>query len=246
MRIGFLGAGRIANRVAVALASDGHEIAFALSRSGSNLTALPDVPSVETVDAAPLVDLVIEAASPQALSAHARAIVARCDLAVISTTGLVDDSLRDDLGALQARHGTRMTLTPGGIVGLDTLSHVRDLITSVEIRTIKPPAMWGLEPHDLKNTIFEGTTREACVAYPRNVNVHANVALASIGFDRCRSLLISDPAAKAATQHIAVEGPDFGWTIDLHSAPIGGVTGSLTPASMLGAVRKLLSDMVRL
>ena len=39
-----------------------------------------------------------------------------------------------------------------------------------------------------------------------------------------------------------VVSEDFGWTIDLYSRHIGGVSGSLTPRSVLGSVLRILSS----
>ncbi|SIT49427.1 Dinucleotide-utilizing enzyme [Paraburkholderia piptadeniae] len=244
MNVGIIGAGRLGQSLARSLIAAGHRVAFILSRDGSRAIALPAVCHLTCLEEADIkgVDLVVEAASPEAVRQHGATILQFCDLAVLSTTALADAPTERALAESAGQHRTRLTLLSGGIVGLDGLHAVGLELLHVEIVTTKTPSAWGIPNHEGPIVIFDGSTREACERFPRNVNVHASVAHASIGFDRCKSVLMSDPDASALTQCVTVKGEDFGWTISLHSQSIGGVTGSLTPRSLLGNVHRLLDE----
>ncbi|MBB3237074.1 aspartate dehydrogenase domain-containing protein [Phyllobacterium endophyticum] len=244
MRVGFIGAGRVVSRIAKAISNDGHDIAFVLSRKpveGATIFGARHIVTLSDTGFLNETDLVIEAASPNAVKEFAPDILEKCDFAILSTTAFGDAEFAGKVEAIQQRTGNRLTLLSGGIVGLDGLASVGKQLVSVEIETVKSPVMWGLENHSDIRVLYEGPTREASKLYEKNVNVHASIAYLSIGFDRCKSRLISDPDAKAAYQKVRVVGEDFGWTIELHSTPIGGVTASLTPRAVLGSVRNLLN-----
>lgn len=78
------------------------------------------------------------------------------------------------------------------------------------------------------------------MAYPRNVNVHATVALAGLGFDRTRSAIISDPAVHTNSHKILVDGEGIHFELNVSSFANGGVTGKYTPYSAVGSLRRVL------
>jgi aspartate dehydrogenase len=88
----------------------------------------------------------------------------------------------------------------------------------------------------LKWSLYEGSTRGACKAYPKNVNVHAATALAGLGFDRTVSTIVSDPELHANTHEILVEGKGFNFHIKVSSTSQGLVTGVYTPLSAYGSL----------
>ncbi|WP_312795108.1 aspartate dehydrogenase domain-containing protein, partial [Tianweitania sp.] len=98
------------------------------------------------------------------------------------------------------------------------------------------------EAADARGIVFEGSTRDACARFPRNVNVHAAVALAGIGFDRTRSVVVADPHTKAMKHHIAVSGQTLQWDITVSSMSLGGVTGAYTPKSAVGSLQRILGQ----
>ena len=76
--------------------------------------------------------------------------------------------------------------------------------------------------------------------FPRNVNVHAAVALAGIGFDRTRSKITADPSVDTNTHiiHLAGDGIDF--EIRVSSFSEGGVSGKYVPLSACGSLDRVL------
>jgi len=94
---------------------------------------------------------------------------------------------------------------------------------------------------DAETTLYDGPTRGICAEFPRNVNSHATVAVAGLGFDATTSTLIADPEATDATHQIVAEGDGTRLEIGRTSA-IEGVTGSYTLDSIWGTIGRIVDD----
>ena len=77
------------------------------------------------------------------------------------------------------------------LAGMDALLENRDIWESVQVVMKKPPANVdcanvGIDPATIKTetVLYDGPTRGICPKFPRNVNTHASIAYAGIGFDR--------------------------------------------------------------
>lgn len=103
------------------------------------------------------------------------------------------------------------------------------------VETVKSPTSLGRQDNR-RSVVYEGPTREACVHFPRNVNVHAAVALAGIGFDRTISRIISDPEVSTNAHRISLSGDGISITLDISSYAAGAVTGAYTPYSACGSL----------
>ncbi len=233
MKLGLIGNGAIARVVAKHCAShpDRFEITAALG--------LPD--DVDSVGAYPIVrrvselmsgapELVVECASQEAVSEHLPAILRTgCDVMVISVGALADDSVRAALEAAAADDGAKVYIPAGALAGLDAISAaMTDGLDSVTLRTRKPPLSWsgapGVEGIDLAaitspQVIFSGTSRQAALAFPKNANVAAAVALAGLGMDETQVELIADPKATRNNHAIEASGPFGHLKIEVEAEP---------------------------
>lgn len=190
-------------------------------------------------------DLVVEAARSEVVAEWGAAILAQAHLMPLSLTALADDALRAGLAAAAERSGRGLYVPHGGIIALDGIRAARRLLTEVTVRTIKPPSSLGRSDSE-RTVLFEGSTREACRLFPRNVNVHAALALAGVGFDRQRSMIISDPSLSVNRQEISVRGQGLAWDLVVEATALGGVTGAFTPESTVMSVRRVAGgDAVR-
>ena len=199
-------------------------------------------------------DVVVEAASHDAVRAHGEAILdAGISLVVLSAGALCDDAFRARLEALAAKRKSTLYVPSGGIGGLDALKAACAAgVDAVEIRVAKPPAAWkgiafvetlGLDLDRLERaaTLFEGTAREGVPLFPANVNIAAVLAMAGAGFDRTRMRVVADPALTRNTHTITIRGRTGSIAVTLESVPSpdNPKTAMLACYSAIAALRSL-------
>lgn len=168
----------------------------------------PEIQIVEELDdlLALSPDAVIEAAGQaSAKAAAARILRSGSDLYLLSSGILADEAVFDVLVRAAEEGDSDIVIPAGALAGFDglaTLSRMRP--TEVTYRSTKPVKAWVGTPAETqfdlaaltaKTVIFRGTAREAALAYPKNANLAATVALAGIGFDKTQVELVADPAA---------------------------------------------------
>ncbi|MCX8995941.1 DUF108 domain-containing protein [Rhizobiaceae bacterium BDR2-2] len=186
------------------------------------------------------VDLVVEAAMPDVLASLAPRILRRSSLCGFSCTALADPSTEAAIQEAATAAGFRYYVPHGAILALDGLADGREVIDTVVITTTKSGKSFGLA-EDVSGVVFEGSAREACRLFPRNVNVHAAVSLAGIGFDRTQSRIVAVPGKAAMEHRIEIKGKGLEWDLRVSSQSLGGVTGSYTPVSAAGSVKRILA-----
>lgn len=242
--MGILGCGAIGTMLArTVLANPALELAFVFSRTAERLKDVPQqlrVTSVEEIVSRDA-DLVVEAAHAELVKAVALKVVQRSDLMLFSVTALADDRFRDELEKSAVNAGHRVFLPHGAIVGIDGLVDAGPTLQSVTITTTKSPASLGLPPQDYK-VVYDGPTRGACEKFPRNVNVHAMIALAGLGFDRTVSRIVADPKVNTNSHLVEVGGTGYRFKIDVSSDAGGKVTGAYTPQSAVSAVERVCNE----
>ena len=140
-----------------------------------------------------------------------------------------------------AESGHTLYLPHGAILGLDGVFDGRTIIDEVSIETIKNPKSLGRDDKEY-TVVFDGTAREATGLYPRNVNVHAALSLAGIGFDRTHSRIISDPSVNTNEHVIRVKGEGIDWTIHVTAFAAGAVSGKYVPFSACGSLDRILGS----
>lgn len=151
-------------------------------------------------------DLVVECAGHSAVATHVPALLQTgVDVIIASVGALADAGLSTEIEK-SAQHGRSRTILPSGAIGgLDLLRAVA-LAGDVDVtyRGTKPPAAWqGSAAEDVINldqlhnaqVFFTGSGRKAALAFPKNANVVAALALAGAGFDRMKVELVADPDA---------------------------------------------------
>jgi aspartate dehydrogenase len=203
-------------------------------------------------------EIVVEAASHEAVREHAEALLSK-GIAVIVLSGgaLCDDALRARLERAAKEHRALLYVPSGGIGGLDALKAACAAgVDEVRIAVTKPPAAWTGIPYvekmkiDLNKlagpvTLFDGTAREGVPHFPANVNIAAVLSLAGIGFDRTRLKVVADPALKFNTHFITIRGRTG--TIDLRfesvPSPDNPKTAMLACYSALAAFRQFSSPV---
>ncbi len=187
-------------------------------------------------------DLIVEVAHADVVKELWPCINSGADLMISSMTSLADSDFRSRMEHEARQKGQKIFLPHGAVLGLDGLRDGRSLLDRVSITSTKHPQNLGII--DSKNkkpeVVFEGSTLDACKKFPRNVNVHAAVALAGIGFEATRSIVIADPNTKIMHHRIEVQGRGLNWNLEIESFAAGKVTGSYTPESLYQSVVTIL------
>ena len=239
-RIGFLGCGKIGRALLRHARETGHAVAFVQDIYFQDEA---DFPVIDKPDPAVYAgaDLIVECATADALKQSFDGMIAAADLLVFSLTAFSDASFLERAMAGAKASGHRIFFPHGAILGLDGIADARSILTRVSIETTKSPKSLGLEPM-ARTVVYEGSTRGACAAFPRNVNVHAAVALAGLGFDRTESRIVADPAVSTNSHVIDVHGEGIHFTIQVSSFTTGGVTGVYTPLSACGSFDRVVNN----
>jgi len=174
--------------------------------------------------------LAVECAGHEAVDAHAETVLqAGVDLLLVSVGALADLARHQALLQTARSHSNRLILPSGAIGGIDWLSAARTAgLRQVTYRSRKPPAAWAgsaaavqmdLVSLSSARVFFRGTAREAALQYPRNANVAATVALATLGFDRTQVELIADPLVTANIHEIEADGCSGRMTLRIEGVP---------------------------
>lgn len=246
-KVGIIGSGSIGRSIIENLRQRPDvEIVFVLGRNLAKLAAmgLPETVITDNADEVLSrdVDLVIEAALPELVAELAPRFLEKADFCAFSCTALANPSVEAAIRTTTETSGRRFFVPHGAVLGLDGLSDGGDLIEQVTVITTKSGKSLGLDP-ECSGTVFEGSARQACERFPRNVNVHAAVAMAGIGLDRTVSRIVAVPHQQTNEHRIEVTGQGLSWVIEASSRSLGGVTGAYTPRSAVGSIERILGGM---
>jgi aspartate dehydrogenase len=213
---------------------------------------VPVLPLAQLGDAA---DIVVECAPAALLREMAEPALAHGRTIMVLSCGALLDNF--DLVDLARRHGGRILVPTGALLGLDAVAAAAEGgISQVHMVTRKP--LGGLlgAPYLEENGIdiggltepkrvFSGTAREAARGFPANVNVAAALALAGIGPDRTTIEIWADPSVTRNIHRIEVEAEAARFSMQIENVPSdeNPRTGRLTALSVIAALKKLTSPL---
>jgi aspartate dehydrogenase len=213
---------------------------------------VPVLPLARLADEA---DIIAECAPAAAFAETAvPALRAGRILVTVSGAGLL---AHPEVVDLARRHGGRIILATGALVGLDMVRAAAEgTIAEVRIVTRKHPRTLAGAPHIEKNRIdldairtatrvFEGSAREGAAAFPANVNVAAALGLAGVGPDATRLEVWADPAMTTNRHTVIVksDSAQVEMTIDNVPSEENPRTGKITALSMIAALRGLTAPL---
>jgi aspartate dehydrogenase len=261
MKVGLIGAGFIGSTLAKVMEKMKEiEIVYLIDNSPAQARALADslkkVTAVEKLEEIlPKVDLVIEAASQEAVQKYAvKVLNAGKDLMVLSVGAFGNENLWKRIQNSAKKYRGRIYIPSGAVVGIDGLKSASIAqLRCVEIVTIKPPRSLEGAPYISKKkidlgtitkptVIFEGTAREAVQHFPKNINIAACVSLAGLGFDKTRVKLIADPNATRNEHNIHVKGRfgEFTCKIDNMPSMTNPKTSYLAALSAIATLKQIV------
>jgi predicted dinucleotide-utilizing enzyme len=249
-RIGLIGLGYIGRYVYEQITSRpelGLEVAFIHELALERLAGLPAalvLPDIEAF-ASRRPDLVVEMAHPAVTRQGGEMFLRETDYMPLSMTAFADEGLQRRLLDTARRSGTCLFVPHGAVVGLENIFEGRDLWKEVTLVMKKNPknldfsAAPQFKPAEITKptVLYDGPTRGVCPLFPRNVNSHATVALAGIGFDRTRSVLVADPSLDVSVIELVARGKGVAMKIE-RSNPLKGVSGVFTLNSTLAAITR--------
>lgn len=258
-RLGLIGFGAVGREVGDSLArlDEGRRLAAVLVREGRAADGYPVVHEVAALLGAGA-ETVLEAAGHAAVQAYGPAVLsAGADLLITSIGVLADPQVAAELLAAEAAGGGRLLMAPGAVAGLDGLIAARLAgLSAVTYTSYKPPHAWrgtaaeatlDLAHHEDEVVFFEGSSRDAALAYPKNANVAVTTAICGLGLDQTRARLVSSRRVGEPLGVIEAEG-DFGrfrFEILARAAPSNPKSSLLTAHSLLQAARLGLGVPVR-
>lgn len=198
-----------------------------------------------------LCDIVVDCAPSDAfMSTVLPALEAGRTVITVNGTAILQ---HPDVVTLAERHGGRLILVSGAILGLDAVRAAAEgEIAKVTIVTRKPPKSLadaprmielGLDADALSEPVqmFAGSVREGALLFPANVNVAAAIALAGIGSDRTMLEVWADPALERNTHVVDVVADSARFSMSIESVPTESnpATGRLSALSVIAALRRL-------
>jgi len=208
------------------------------------------------------IDIIVEAASQEAVRRFGKDIVAAGkDLMIMSVGALSDSVLLSELSATSSiQEGKNRIFVPSGAIGgIDAIRSVRHLIDSIVLTTTKSPkslsgapffAARNLNLDDITEVtqIYEGPAAEAVKLFPANVNVAAVLSLAGIGPHKTKVRIVVDPQA-TTNQHDIVATGSFGdirITVNNVTAPGNPKTSFLAVLSAIECLRSICHDGIKI
>lgn len=264
MRVGVIGAGAIGGYILDGIARGAAGpvtlvgVADLPSSGGRLVECGARVGCPTTTEVAELIgwrpDLIVEAAAPAAVRAHALAILrGGIDLLVMSVGALANGAFLAAVADAARASGQRVHVPSGAIGGLDVLRSARIAgLDAVTLTTSKPPRALAGAPFfdanaidlagiDRRTVLFEGSAAVAVEQFPANVNVAAAVSLAGIGPESTRVRVVADPALTANVHEIAARGAFGEMTLRVANlpSPTNPKTSLLACLSPLATLRRL-------
>ena len=95
-------------------------------------------------------------------------------------------------------------------------------------------------------TIYDGPVRDGARRFPQNVNISAATALAGLGLDRTRLVIVADPTIRTHVVSIEARGAfgSYRFEEDVIPTDENPKTGRLVGMAVVKAIRQLTQPLV--
>ena len=268
-KIGLLGCGAIGTQIALAI--DSGKISailthvYDIERSQadnlvSKLKQKPEIVANSHLLSSNPVDLVVEAASQDAVRKDAVSILQnKKDLMIMSAGALLDESVFEVISGACRDFGKTVYLPSGAIAGLDALKAVKDELESVVLVTTKNPnSLKGapffdnsdIDPEKITEptVLFDGAAKKAVSLFPKNVNVSALLSLVGLGGNNTSVRVVADPNTDKNTHQINVNGKFGNLKITVENVPdsMNPKTSRLATLSAIELLRQICTKEVQI
>lgn len=192
------------------------------------------------------VDIVVEAASQDAVRKYAVGILKRGrNLMIMSVGVFYDDVLFYKMRDIAKRKGVKIYIPSGAIVGIDGVKSANmGKLRSVTLMTRKNPDALDIKTKGVR-VVYNGSARVGVKKFPKNINVAATLSLAGVGFDKTKLKIIADPKIKRNRHEIDVVG-DFGAFKTIANnipSPDNPKTSYLAALSAIATLKKIVDPV---
>ena len=228
-----------------------------LDKARANSAKLAPRPLVVPVAALPEhADVVVECATGDALPEIARATLGAGKVLVpVSVGGL---AAHPEVLEWPRTLGGRIRVATGALPGLDAIraaaeGGIRSLRLTSRIRPdslvreayVRERGFDFTKPLGEPVQVFEGTAREAALAFPKHFNVAVTLSLAGIGLDRTEVVVLADPGVPGAVHNVEVEAEDIQLSLTSRNRPsaTNPRTSRAVAPSILAALRALVAPV---
>src|SRR5919202_496159 len=206
------------------------------------------------------IDIVVEAASQDAVNRFCKRILENGKSLIIMSVGaLADQRLWSELTQKAYLNMSRIYIPTGAIAGIDAIRSAKYMIESVTLTTTKNPKalsdapffnLTGFDPFKIsqKTLIYEGNAADAVKKFPSNVNIAAVLGLAGAGIENTKVRIILDPNTDRNQHEITVNGKFGEITISVSNmpSPTNPKTSFLAVLSAIECLRSVSDDHVRI
>lgn len=266
-KVGLIGCGAIGSELAIVIDSlkvNAELVALfdtyqdAVNRLANRLKTKPVIARNAEEFVANEMDIVVEAASQDAVRRYAKLVLeSNHDLMIMSVGALLDSDIYNDLSSIAEKHDRKIYIPTGAIAGIDAIRSVRHLLEEVTLTTTKSPR--GLEGAPFFKThkidlsrikrarvIYQGNAEDAVKLFPANVNVAAALGLAGIGGKKTKVRIVADPKVKVNIHEITARG-QFGemrFQVKNIPSPTNPKTSYLAVLSAIECLRSICNDRV--
>ncbi len=189
-------------------------------------------------------EVVLEAASQEAVRMYAEKVVERADMVVMSAGAFADLELFHRVAEAARKNSRYLVIPSGAIAGVDAIKAVAEHIEEVVLTTRKNPRSLGIEV-DGERVIFEGGVLEAVSLYPKNINVASVLGIAA-GFEKVKVRIIADPTVSENVHRITAKGEFGELRIEVRNRPMpeNPKTSYLAALSAVKALKDLRERVV--
>ena len=205
-------------------------------------------------------DIIVEAASQDAVNSFGKKIVeAGKSLMIMSVGALGDPFFLSEMLDIAYQNGSHIYVPTGAIAGIDAIRSVKHLLDSVVPTTTKNPiALAGAPFFNLtkinvyeiteKTVIYDGNAADAVKKFPANINVAAILSLAGIGIKRTKVKIIADPYTDVNQHEITATGKFGEMTVIVRNkpSPNNPKTSFLAVLSAIECLRSICDDSIRI
>ena len=195
-------------------------------------------------------DLVVEAAGGEAFRRYAPHCISRgIDFLAVSVAAMADPEVEKGVRSAISSGNGRLYIASGATGALEALSAGREAgLETVTLTQRKPlRAFPGAVLSTEEDTVMSsGTARDAAMAFPKNANISAAIALAGLGFDETSVTVIADPRVDANIAELFACGAFGELRLSMRNTPseLNPSTARLASLSVIAAIRRSIAPIV--